>query len=79
MLPVAVLDGVDHRLADRDADPVDAVLVEAGDLADVVADDLDEVQHLEVAVDLNPDRAAACQHADVTPLAQQRQARNRGW
>ena len=60
---VAVLDGVDHRLADGDADPVDRVLVEAGELADAVADDLDEVQHLEVAVDLQADGAAARQHA----------------
>src|SRR5688572_26432800 len=63
VLAVAVLDGVDHRLADRDPDPVDRVLVEAGHLAETVADDLDEVQHLEVTVDLQHHRPAACQHA----------------
>jgi hypothetical protein len=51
---------------------VDAVLIQAGHLTDVIADDLDEVQHVEIAVDLNPDRTTACQHADVTPLVQQR-------
>ena len=30
-------------------------------------DDLDEVHHVEVAVDLQPDRAAAGQHADMAP------------
>ena len=70
MLAVAVLDRVDDRLAHGHADPVDGVLVEPGQLADAVADDLDEVQHVEVAVDLEPDRAAAGQHADVAPPAE---------
>ena len=60
---VAVLDGVDDRLADGDADPVDRVLVEAGQLPDSIAEDLDEVHHVEVARDLQPDGAAASQHA----------------
>ena len=60
---VAVLDGVDDRLAHGDANPVDRVLVEAGELRHAVADHLDEVQHVEVTVDLQLDRAAACQHA----------------
>ena len=76
VLAVAVLDGVDDRLADGDADPVDRVLVQAGELADAVADDLDEVQHVEVAVDLQPDGAAARQHAGVAPPA--RRARTHG-
>ena len=63
VLAVAVLDGVDDRFADGDADPVDRVLVEAGELPDAIAHDLDEVQHVEVTVDLQPDGAAACQHA----------------
>ena len=63
VLAVAVLDGVDDRLAHRDADPVDRVLVQAGELTDAVAHDLDEVQHLEVTVDLESDGAAARQHA----------------
>ena len=77
VLAVAVLDRVDHRLAHGHADPVHAVFVEAGHLADVIADHLDEIQHVEVAVDLDPDRAAAGQHADVAPLAERRRARNR--
>ena len=58
----------------RTATPIQwtRVLVEAGHLADAIADDLDEVQHVEVAVDLKPDGTAACQHADVTPLVHQR-------
>ena len=76
VLAVAVLDGVDDRLADRDADPVDRVLVQAGELPHAVADDLDEVQHLEVAVDLEPDGAAARQHAGRSNPA--REVRNAG-
>jgi hypothetical protein len=38
----------------------------------VIAHDLDEVQHVEIAVNLNPDCSTACQHADVTPLVPQR-------
>ena len=53
---VAVLDGVDDRLADRDADPVQLILVEAGRLADVIADDLHEVEHVERAAELETDR-----------------------
>ena len=67
VLAVAVLDGVDDRLADRDADPVDGVLVEAGELTEAIAHDLDEVQHLEIAVDLESDRPAARQHAVQMP------------
>ena len=63
VLAVAVLDGVDHRFAHRDADPVDRVFVQPGELADAVAHHLDEVQHLEITVDLEPDRSAAGQHA----------------
>ena len=48
-----MLDGVDDRLADGDADPVDRVLVEPAELRHVVADHLDEIEHLEVAVDLS--------------------------
>ena len=55
VVAVAVLDGVDDRLADRDADPVDRVLVEARCPPDVVADDLHEVEHLEGAGELEAD------------------------
>ena len=53
-LLVAVLDRVDHRFADRDAHPVHRVLVEADAARDVVADHLDEIQHLERAGELEP-------------------------
>ena len=52
VLAVAVLDGVDDRLADGDANPVDRILFELRQLADAVADDLDEFDHLVLAVDL---------------------------
>ena len=55
VVPVAVLDGVDHRLADRDADPVQRVVVEADVARHVVADHLHEVEHLERAGELEPD------------------------
>ncbi len=78
VLAVAVLDGVDDRLAHGDADPVDGVFVQAGELADVIADDLHEIQHLEVAVDLQPDRAASTQHArHAVAGAVKRRARTR--
>jgi hypothetical protein len=38
----------------------------------VVADHLDEVQHVEVAVDLDPDRAAVDHHAELMPLVRRR-------
>ena len=39
------------------------------ELGHAVADHLHEVQHVEVAVDLEPDRAAACQHAGAATPA----------
>ncbi len=63
VVPVAVLDGVDHRLADRDADPVQRVVVEADVARHVVADHLHEVEHLERAGELEPDDVlAVCRH-----------------
>ena len=61
---VAVLDRVDHRLAHRHTNPVDGVLVESGELAHAVADDLHEIQHVEVTVDLKADGTSAGQHAE---------------
>ena len=61
-----MLDRVDDRLADGDADPVHRVFVQAGELTDAIAHDLHEVQHLEVAVDLQADGSAARQHAAVS-------------
>ena len=59
VVPVAVLDGVDDRLADRDADPVQRVVVEADVARHVVADDLHEVEHLEGAGELEADDVSA--------------------
>ena len=73
---VAVLDRVDDRLAHRHADPVDGVFVHAGELADAVADDLHEVDHVEVAVDLQADGAAAGQHAGTRSPARLRPGAN---
>ena len=52
---VAVLDGVDDGFADRHADPVQLIVVEAGHATDVVADHLDEIQHVERAGELESD------------------------
>ena len=52
VLAVAVLDGVDDRLAHGHADPMDGVLVEAGDRAQPIAHELNEVQQLERAGEL---------------------------
>ena len=60
---VAVFDRVDDRLAHGDADPVHRVPIQAGQLAHAVADHLHEIQHLEVAVNLESDGTATCQHA----------------
>ena len=46
VVAVAVLDGVDHRFANRHADPVERVLVEAARAAQMIGDHLDEIQHL---------------------------------
>ena len=60
---VAVLDGVDDRLADGHADPVHRVLVEADALGQVIADHLDEVQHVEGAAELETDDVPLVGHA----------------
>src|SRR5262249_7286635 len=65
---VAVFDGVDDRFAHGDADPVHRVLVEAGQLSDAIADHLDEVHHVEVAVDLKSNGAASFQHSGSNRL-----------
>ena len=48
---VAVLDGVDHRLANGDADPVHRVFVEPDAATQMVADQLDEIEHVERAAE----------------------------
>src|SRR5258708_27217012 len=62
ILAVAVLDRVDDRLADGDADPVDRILVEGGQLPHAIAENLHEVYHVEEARDLQPDQAATHRH-----------------
>src|SRR5262245_29863333 len=62
MLTVAVLDGVDDRLADGDADPMNRILVERRHLSHAIAEDLHEVYHVEETRDLQPDQAAAHRH-----------------
>ena len=57
-----MLDGIDHRLADGNAHPVHRLVVEARQPTEVIADDLHEVHHFEIAVDLQTDRTAAAQH-----------------
>src|SRR5262249_43348238 len=63
MFAVAVLDRVDDALANGDADPVDGIFVHGRHLPHAVAQDLDEIQHVEKARDLQPDEAAASHHA----------------
>src|SRR5439155_6006915 len=55
VVAVAVLDGVDDRLADRNADPVRRILVEADAARDVIAHNLHEVEHLERTGEFEPD------------------------
>ena len=59
VVAVAMLDRVDDRLADRDADPVDRIVVEPGRARDVVAHHLHEVEHVERAVEVETDGVAA--------------------
>src|ERR1044071_6731239 len=59
VVPVAMLDGVDHRLAHRNADPVERVFVEADASSHVIAHNLYEIDHFEDAVEFEPDRPAA--------------------
>jgi hypothetical protein len=65
MFAVAVLDRVDDRLAHGNADPVDRVFVEGRHLSHAIAEDLDEVQHVEQAGNLQPDESAVHCHGRV--------------
>ena len=49
VLAIAVLDGVDNRLVHPHAHPVRRILVKVPDPAYVVAQDLRDIQHVEVA------------------------------
>src|SRR3989442_14507429 len=59
VVAIAVLDGVDHRLADRDADPMDRVVVQADTPPHVVAHHLHEIEHLERAGEFEPNNLMA--------------------
>jgi len=59
---VAMLDGVDDRFAHGDADPVDGVLVEAGQRREAVAHRLDQVQQLEGTRQLEANRVIGRAH-----------------
>ena len=55
VVAVAMLDGVDHRLADGDAHPVQSIVIEAGQASEVIAGHLHEVEHFVGAVKLQTD------------------------
>ena len=58
-----MLDRIDDRLANGDADPMQRVLVESDAAGEVIADHLHEVEHLERAAELEPDDVmAVCRH-----------------
>ena len=48
-------DGVGHRLPDGDADPLQRFVVESGLTAKVIADGLDEIEHVDVAPEIQAD------------------------
>ena len=50
VVAVAMLDGVDHRLTNRDADPVQGVVIESSQPSEVIACHLHEVEHFVGAV-----------------------------
>jgi hypothetical protein len=45
-----VLDGVDHRFANRDPDPMKGIVIESGQPSEVIACHLHEVEHFVGAV-----------------------------
>ena len=49
---IAVRDGVNHRLADRNVDPVHGVIAEPGGTAEAVTDGLDKIEHVQGAADI---------------------------
>jgi hypothetical protein len=54
VIAVAVPDGIDHRFADRHADPVNRLVIETERPPDVIAHDLDEIHHFERAGEFEP-------------------------
>ena len=61
---VAMLDGIDDRLAHGDADPVQRLVVEPGEPPEMVARDLDEIEHLEGAVEIEMDAVSVGHQSD---------------
>ena len=59
VIAVPVLDRIDHRLAHGHADPVDRLVIQARLPADVVAHDLDEIEHVEGAAEVETDGVSA--------------------
>jgi hypothetical protein len=57
-----MFDRIDHRLADGNPDPMDAVFVERRQQRHAIAHDLDEIQQLIVAGNLQANSSAARQH-----------------
>ncbi len=55
VVAIAVLDGVDHRLANRDAHPMQGIVVESGQAPEVIAGHLHEVEHFVRAVKVQTD------------------------
>ena len=55
VVAVPVLDGVDHRLAHRDAHPMQGIVIETGQAPQVVACHLHEVEHFVGAVKIQTD------------------------
>ena len=69
--PVAVLDGVDDRFADRHADPMLRILVEAEVPSELVADRLDQIDHLEQARELQANGVASIRASGGGPPRKQ--------
>ena len=55
VVAVPVFDGVDHRLANRDAHPMQGVVVKSGEASEVIACHLHEVEHFVRAVKFETD------------------------
>ena len=60
---VAMFDRVDYRFAHSNADPVHGVIIEVPDFSDVIAQDLNQIEHVEVTGKLQADRMPDFRHA----------------
>ena len=54
---IAVRDGVNHRLADRNVDPVHGLIAEPGGTAEAVTNGLDKIEHVQGAADVEANGA----------------------